>query len=136
MAVKQGDYEIPADISEQKKIAAKNEIEFVSRNAFPTDREFHSDQVTIDGVVQPYQRGEVGDGQHRDLGEIPGLYCPDCSSQAFQTDHPKVAVCGNYPGWFFFYRRIDQDIKPSVKLIIRNGELVEDTDQGKEEASF
>jgi hypothetical protein len=144
MADKYGDYEIPSDIAEQKEIAKKNEIEFVKRNAFPTDHEFYSDQITINGRVQNYQRGNVSMTrffsremmQHEELGEIPGLFCPDCSAQAFRTDHPKVAVCGDYPGWYFFYRRIDQDIKPSRKLVIKNGELVEDTDQGKEEGSF
>lgn len=59
--------------------------------------------------------------------EIPGLKCYFCDSQAFKTDAPGVAVCGAAPGWFFFYRRIAKETKPTLKIV--NGELVESEEE-------
>jgi hypothetical protein len=65
------------------------------------------------------------------LGEIPGLNCPDCYAQAFKTDNKHVAVCGDYPGWYFFYRRLEDEHakEGKMKLIIRGGKLVEVPDE-------
>lgn len=59
--------------------------------------------------------------------EIPGLHCYFCDSQGFKTDMPGVAVCGAAPAWFFFYRRIAKETKPTLKIV--NGELVETTEE-------
>lgn len=67
---------------------------------------------------------------------IPGLRCPDCSSCAHKTDVPDVATCCTPIGWFFFYRRLDQDISSKSKLVIKNGEVALDTGQDKSESSF
>ncbi len=68
--------------------------------------------------------------------EILGLRCPDCQHCAHSTDVPNVATCCNPIGWFFFYRRLDQDVSSKTKLVIKNGELVQDTGTDKAEASF
>lgn len=67
---------------------------------------------------------------------IPGLRCPDCSHCAHTTDVPNVATCCNPIGWFFFYRRLDQDVSSKAKLVVRNGELVLEEGQDKSESSF
>lgn len=58
---------------------------------------------------------------------IPGLHCPDCDAQAYITDHPKVATCGAYPGWFFFYEGIksegDNSSKNKIVMKYVNGVL-------------
>lgn len=139
MPIKIGsDYEVPRGRKEQIAVAQKNNVQL---DNLATDNEFNSSQITIegkrytrrDGMVNRYRLDRITFDAGR---EILGLYCPDCGAQAFKTDHPKVAVCGDYPGWYFFYRRVDQDIKPSAKLVLRNGELVEETEHSKEEASF
>ena len=98
--------------------------------------EFYSDTVTIKG--KRYTR-EDGDEYDEDDGpfsdkEIKGLRCPDCSAQAFETDNPKVAVCGSFPGWYFFYQKIQNQKgdAPKRKLVIRNGEYVEVDDMDTE----
>ncbi len=97
--------------------------------------EFWSNSITVNKQVQrarrlaseyDYTQKELDDSHT--LGEIPGLNCPDCHAQAFKTDQKEVAVCGDYPGWYFFYRRTDYDKVPTKKLVIKNGELVEETD--------
>jgi len=139
MPIKIGsDYEVPKGLSEQREAAEKNNV---CIDSFATRNEFHSSQITVAG--RSYQRFETWEEKitgirtiQRNSEQIPGLRCPDCNAQAYKTDHPKVAVCGNYPGWYFFYRRIDQDIRPTTKYVLKNGELVEETEQTKEEASF
>lgn len=58
--------------------------------------------------------------------EIPGLHCPTCDSQAFKTDHKSVAVCGACPGWYFFFRKLEQEheSEQKTKLVLVNGEYV------------
>ncbi len=67
---------------------------------------------------------------------IKGLRCPDCHSCAHKTDVPGVATCCSPIGWYFFYRRLDQDVRSSQKLVIKNGELVLDESTEKQEGSF
>jgi hypothetical protein len=132
MPIKIGnDYELPKGKAEQRAVAKKIGVEI---DSFATDNEFHSDKITTNGVVVDDYDGTYADA--RVLGPIPGLHCPDCQSQAFYTDNPKVAVCGDYPGWYFFFRRLDQDINSSAKFVIRNGELVESSGTEKSEANF
>lgn len=76
------------------------------------------------------------DPKKRSSTEIPGLRCPDCAACAHRTDVPNVATCCQPIGWFFFYRRLDQDVASKTKLVIKNGELVEETGQDKSESSF
>jgi hypothetical protein len=54
-------------------------------------------------------------------GMIPGLFCPDCNAQAYFTDHPKVAVCGAFPGWYFLFEGIkhEGDGSTSNKIIMK-----------------
>lgn len=68
--------------------------------------------------------------------EIPGLRCPDCEACAHKTDVPNVATCCSPIGWFFFYRRLDQDVASKTKFVIKNGQLVEEAGQDKSETSF
>lgn len=67
---------------------------------------------------------------------IPGLRCPDCAHCAHTTDVPNVATCCHPNGWFFFYRRLDQDVSSKAKLVIRNGEMVLEEGQDKSESGF
>lgn len=67
---------------------------------------------------------------------IPGLRCPDCSACAHTTDVPNVATCCQPIGWFFFYRRLDQDVSSKARLVIRNGEMVLEEGQDKAESNF
>lgn len=133
------DYEVAKD-EEIVEIAKKENITITGdyRNEGRV-AEFYSNTVTVNGRVYDKdapEDAEVKYAMQEETTKIPGLACPDCGSQAFKTDQTKVAVCGNYPGWYFFYRRLDQDLNASTKLVIKNGELVESTETGKEEASF
>jgi len=67
--------------------------------------------------------GEVKEIRSPD-GEIKNLYCPDCDSQAYKTDHPGIAVCGACPGWYFKYSQQVENNKPKFILKIVNGEHV------------
>lgn len=143
------DYVVPMGEEELAAAAKKYQI---TMGQLATDNEFLSSTITVGGVV--YGVGErhrevwldqdsedeeeptldfVGlpgiRGAHlRHFNEIAeqikGLYCPDCDSQAFRTDQPNVAVCGSYPGWYFFYKKLDNTESAKTKLVIRNGELV------------
>lgn len=95
------------------------------------DREFYSNTVTIAGKTYGKgSRGRTGTvkAMQQDTEEIPGLFCPDCNAQAYKTDHPTIAVCGDYPGWYFFFRKIDRAVDNKPKYVIKNGELVEVTE--------
>ena len=67
-------------------------------------------------------------------GKIPGVKCPDCGAQGFRTDHPGIASCGAYPGWFFWYleefEESDNDQKLIIKIVNGQPQLVPST--GKE----
>jgi len=67
---------------------------------------------------------------------IPGLRCPDCAACAHETDVPGVATCCQPIGWYFFYRRLNQDVSSKARLVIRNGELVLEENTDKQESSF
>lgn len=83
---------------------------------------FKNNAITMNGKILNFDSDENFTG---DEEEVKGLYCPDCDSQAFKTDHPSVAVCGDCPGWYFFYRKREQKKEAKKKLILRNGEMVE-----------
>lgn len=131
------EYKVPETKEEQQEIADKLKVKI---DGFRTDREFHSQQIGFGGKTPPrfsdFFASMHGGSMSQDVDEqrklwkgiseeIPGLHCPDCYSQAFKTDQKNVAVCGAYPGWYFFYRRTDMDVDSKTKLVIRNGELVE-----------
>jgi hypothetical protein len=134
MPRKYGDaWEVPMGMSEQQAFAKKAGVKV---DNFATLNEFHSEQITINGEV-PLEWGHTAEWGKKTFGkdgEIPSLRCPDCNSQAFKTDHPKVAVCGSYPGWYFFYRRLQDEHEQTgkTKYIIKNGEMVEVDETGKE----
>jgi len=147
MAIRKGDYEVAEGTKEIKPLCKKYGLRFVHTWL---DGEFYSPDVTINGEHIPDQveiwrgipvtRGiELEEALERWKGiseEVPGLRCPYCDSQAFKTDHPNIAVCGAAPGWFMFYRRVDFDVDAKKKLVLRNGELVEETDQNKEAGTY
>jgi hypothetical protein len=126
MPIKQSDglYELPAGEEEQTAAAAKHNIRI---DDFLTDNEFESEQVTVGGESfhdegkQFYGSGPKRTQFWKERGseEIKGLSCPDCHAQAFKTDQKMVAVCGDYPGWYFFYRRTDLDKSQSSKISIK-----------------
>ena len=107
--------------------------------------EFYSDEIQYkgqEGHLQDCHQSYNNEDEKayrsiRDTGEmIENLRCPDCKAQAFKTDHKNVAVCGDYPGWYFFYRRIDQDVQSKTKFVIKNGKLVEDSNTDKTSEAF
>lgn len=125
-------YELPKGEEEQKEASAKYGVKI---DEFATPNEFHNKDITMNGGKK-YGEGQCS-AKVNDMWEestkIEGLYCPDCDSQAFKTDQKNVAVCGDYPGWYFFYRRLDHDIegKAKVKMVVNaNGEMEYITDEG------
>ena len=70
-------------------------------------------------------------------GKIPGVKCPDCGAQGFRTDHPQIASCGAYPGWFFYYLEEkeldDTDSEYTIKIINGEPQLVAVTDKETKE---
>lgn len=113
MPIKQGElYELPEGRDEQLKASQKLGIPISS---FATDNEFHSDFITVNG-----KRGkDLTVAQNKAGEKIEGLRCPDCNAQAFKTDQKWVAVCGDYPGWYFFFRRTDLDVSSKAKISIK-----------------
>lgn len=140
MAVKVSeDYEV-ANNEELDKLLARDGIETTGFYADNHGRaEFYSDDITIYGKSYKSSHEALYSEDMFDIGgeEIKGLFCPDCHAQAFKTDYKQVAVCGDYPGWYFFYRRIDQDVKSKTKIVVNSkGELVESEGTDKNEAAF
>jgi hypothetical protein len=79
---------------------------------------------------------EDAHGVNKNSTIIPGLRCPDCYACAHKTDVPNVATCCSPIGWFFFYRRLDQDVSSKARLVVKNGEMVLVEGQDKSESSF
>lgn len=123
----------------------------VGENDFYSSCEFYSEDVTIGGEEVPLiwntrrggriktqtkwkgigvSAGIVGEESRKlwkDVStEITGLNCPNCHAQAFKTDHKNIAVCGACPGWYFFFRKLEQEKtdKKKMKLVMRNGDYV------------
>lgn len=129
MPIKRGKYQLPNSELEQRTEAEKYGIKIAG---FPTgydDTEFHSYEVTIAG--KKYSGGYGTESRWAAVGKmresteaIKGLHCPDCNAQAFKTDHKNVAVCGDYPGWYFFYRKVAQELEPKKTMKLINGEYV------------
>lgn len=145
------DYEVADSKKEVKELAQKHGIAI--EKFYETTCDFYSPSITIGGETPPEHSSvrelwkDIRVAGHKPYEEckrdwagvseeIPGLFCPNCQSQAFYTDHKNVAVCGGCPGWYFFYKRLDNQVKPSTKIIIRNGEMVEVTDAQAEESTI
>lgn len=147
-------YEVVESEEEAKTLAKKHNITI--DYFFDGEFDFYSPTVTIGGQVPPdfkkyrqdqylWQGITVSSRRTPEscrkmwkdvLEEIPGLFCPNCNSQGFKTDHPGIAVCGACPGWYFWFKRIDQDLESTAKLVIKNGELVEATETDKGEGDI
>lgn len=90
---------------------------------------FFSSDITVEGNSSPTWSNEIDMSLEDDGEELPGVKCPDCGAQGYRTDHPQVATCGAYPGWFFYYKdkRKKRTVKPKKQYKIMNGQLVEVT---------
>lgn len=114
----------------EQEVRSVSEEYHVPVDYMKTSSEFLSRGLTIGGetVIPRGERGSMTKHEmHKKTEKIPGLYCPDCDAQAFKTDHKNVAVCGDYPGWYFFYRKLDNEKENASKkkLVLRNGQYVE-----------
>lgn len=90
---------------------------------------FFSKDVTINGGVTT--EGEFDDGRtywKKKAGKIKNSFCPDCGAQGYYTDHPDIATCGAYPGWFYYYKDHEDEHKieekPEYIIKIVNGQYV------------
>lgn len=139
--IKQGDFEIPDGKEEVFSFGKKVGVQ-PTENLGNNWTEWFDPEITIKGENVEYggwkgirstsfRKREVCLKMWEGITEeIPHLKCPYCHSQAFRTDHKAVAMCGACPGWYFFYRRIDEQVEKKTKYIMRNGELVEVEDAG------
>lgn len=136
--IRNDQYETTTDREEVVEIARRRGI----RETEATENEFHSPDITVDGKTYVFGSKDYGSMDWGDPSvfwegkstKIEGLNCPDCQAQAFKTDQKNVAVCGDYPGWYFFYRKLEEEFtdKPKTKFIIKNGDLVEVDETGRE----
>lgn len=83
---------------------------------------FYSRDLTVSRKSgSKYSPGSSISAHSHKQGAIKGLKCPDCGAQAYYTDHPRVATCGAYAGWFFFFQENREEETPKYKLQIING---------------
>lgn len=89
---------------------------------------FFSEDVTVNG-----KPGRIGSrisfsSWKNKAGAIPNSHCPDCGAQGYYTDHPCIATCGAYPGWFYYYKDEENEQKkaeiPEYIIKILNGQYV------------
>lgn len=96
---------------------------------------FYSPDVTINGrQTKGYEYHSSGfmDGEKetwkQKAGAISNSYCPDCGAQGYHTDHPNIASCGAYPGWFYYFKEHEDEQKTTTEdeyiIKIVNGQYV------------
>ena len=88
---------------------------------------FHASDITVNGIKTPILSRSFKQPR---TDRLEGIHCPDCGAQGYRTDNDNVAVCGAYPGWYFYYllEYEDEDIKPKFKLKLVGGEMVQVAD--------
>ena len=95
------------------------------------DKSFHATGIKQNGKLiynDDGSRTSYSGSSQRERPELftdalNGVFCPDCGAQGFRTDHPEIAVCGDYAGWFFYYiDEVDED-QSDTEVIIEGGEL-------------